>query len=47
MNELMSNTHRLIQTGVIDENSLSNPGTLATKDYKDQGTDEFLDFNLG
>ena len=45
MNDLMLNTRRLIRAGVTDENSLSNIGKLATKDYKHQGTDEFLDFN--
>ena len=43
----MSNIGRLIRLGVNDENSLLNIGTLATKDCKDQGTDKFLDFNLG
>ena len=47
MNVLMLNTGSFIRSGVNDENSLSNIGTLATEDCKDQGTDEFLDFNPG
>ena len=43
----MSNTDIFIRSGDNDENSLSNIGTLATKDCKDRGIDEFLDFNPG